>query len=56
MSHKHEHSLEEKACHEALHIGVEITKLVLRGIAVTAAICIAKNLYKIHRSIEAYKK
>lgn len=53
MSHEHHH---HDHCHEALHIGFDIAKLVLKGVAATAAICIAKNLYKVHKSIEAHKK
>lgn len=50
MEHNHQNH------HPALHLGFEITKLIFKGIAATAAVCIAKNLYKVHKSIEAHRK
>lgn len=52
MSHEHHYG----SCHRALHLSFEITKLLLKGVAAAAAICMAKNLYKVHKSIEAHHK
>lgn len=49
-------SLHNSHKHECLHLGFEIAKLALRGVAATAAVCIAKNLYELHRTIERHRK
>lgn len=48
MSHEHEHF--------GLHLGFEIAKLLLKGAMVTAAICVGKEIHKVHKAIEAHKK
>lgn len=50
MNHQHSHE------HFALHLGFEIAKLIMKGAMVSAAICVAKELHKVHKAIEAHKK
>ncbi len=52
MSHEHHHM----HCHRVLHLSFEITKLLFKGVAAVAAVCIAKNLYNVHKSIEVHRK
>lgn len=43
-------------CEKALHIGLSITKVVLKAAAVAAAFCLVKEVHKVHKAIEYYKK
>lgn len=38
--------------HSDLHVAFKITKLVLQAASVAAAFCIAKEIHRVHRSIE----
>lgn len=50
MSHEHEHD------HFGLHLGFKIAKLALKAATVAAGFCIAKEIHRVHRSIEAKHK
>lgn len=48
MNHEHKHF--------GLHLGFEIAKLMVKGAMLGAAICVAKEIHKVHKSIEAHKR
>lgn len=50
METKHE------KCEKALHIGLMVTKLVLKAAAVAVAFCLVKEVHKVHKAIEYYKE
>ncbi len=43
-------------CEKALHIALGFTKVVLKAAAVAAAFCLVKEVHKVHKAIEYYKK
>lgn len=43
---------DHEEAHCGLHIAFKITKLMLQAASVVAAFCIAKEIHKVHRSIE----
>lgn len=47
MSENHEHF--------GLHLGFEIAKLLMKGAMIGAAVCIAKELHKVHKAVENHK-
>lgn len=49
MEHKNED-------HFALHLGISIAKIALKAAAVAAAFCLVKEVHKVHKAIEYYKK
>lgn len=42
-------------CDHALHIGLSIAKVVLKVAAVAVAVCLVKEVHKVHRAIEEHK-
>lgn len=44
MSHHHESY--------GLHVGLKIAKIALKAASVMAAVCIAKEIHKVHKAIE----
>lgn len=50
MSHEHHH-----CDHHAMHLGFKIAKLALKAASVAATICIAKEIHRVHKSIENHK-
>ena len=45
--------MEEKhGCHCGVKLGFEIAKTILKAAGVAAAFCIAKEMHKVHKSIE----
>lgn len=55
MSHNHKHD-EECKCSPAAHRCMKIAKLVLKAAQVAATICIAKEIHRVHKAIEAKKR
>ena len=50
MSHEHEHD------HFGLKLGFKIAKLVLSAATVATAVCMVKEIHKVHRAIEIREK
>lgn len=46
MSHEHHENY-------GLHLGFKIAKLALKAASLATAICICKEIHKVHKSIEA---
>lgn len=42
-------------CDFALHLGLNIAKIVLKAAAVAAAFCIVKEVHKVHKAIEHHE-
>lgn len=50
MSHETHHD------HYGLHLGFKIAKLALKAASVAAAICMVKEIHKVHKAIERKHK
>lgn len=51
MEHEHDHR-----SHHVAHFCMDIAKIALKAAGVCAAFCIAKEIHRVHRSIESHKK
>lgn len=44
--------MERNEIHTGLHIGLAIAKLFVKAAGVAAAICLVKEVHKVHKAIE----
>lgn len=52
MSHEHE----TEKCERRAHCAAKIAKLVLKCAEVTALVCVAHEIHRVHRAIDARRR